>query len=105
MRGYQLWMRLRHVIMAVAQFKRSWHTRRHSVYSNSESDLDRQSIDSFLDAEPVGATIIKDLKSKGQGKRSRTGSETGPGHSSTAANEERISNGTYVCILVLLLTT
>ena len=68
--AYLQWTKLKNTILAVAQFKRSLHSRRQSVYSNSESDLDGQSMDSYLDSEPVGATIlIKEEKFKDEGLR------------------------------------
>ncbi|CAH1795855.1 unnamed protein product [Owenia fusiformis] len=48
--AYQLWTKVRNLIMGVAQFKRA--LRRRSIASLSESDLDgisRASVDSFLD--------------------------------------------------------
>jgi len=50
--AYQLWTKLRNVILAVSQFKYALRKRRLSIYSTSESDFDQishASMDSFID--------------------------------------------------------
>ena len=52
--GFQLWMKLRNVVTAVAQFRTALgdqHMRRPSLYSSSDDpEYDEQSIDSIMDA-------------------------------------------------------
>lgn len=52
--GFQLWMKLRNVVNAVAQFRTALgdqRVRRPSLYSSSDDpDYDEQSIDSIMDA-------------------------------------------------------
>jgi len=60
--AFQRWMKLRHTVLAVAQFKRGMRRaalRRASVYSNSESDYDQQSVDSsYLDPGSVAEATV-----------------------------------------------
>lgn len=62
--AYQLWRKLRNLIMAVAQFRHSIRRRSISLYSNSESDFDgisHASVDSFIEEQsnPDGNTSTK----------------------------------------------
>lgn len=67
--GYQLWMKLRNVVQAVAQFRSGLvehQMRRHSIYSNSETESytdDGQSVDSYLDATTVDSVTGSMVKS------------------------------------------
>jgi len=59
--AYQRWMRLRHTVLALAQFKQGLQIsarRRQSVYSNSESDYDGQSVDSYLEGSGGGNGVV-----------------------------------------------
>ena len=56
----KLWKKVRNVIFGVAQFRRAIRRRSLSLCSNSGSEYDKTSIDSFLDDHiPEKSTIMK----------------------------------------------
>lgn len=98
-KGHLSWLKIRNVIIGIAQFRRAVRRRSISVYSNSGSEFDQishASVDSYLTEAQAGtkASSVVDASTGPVVKESTTVIEDGLNKNSGSI-EERMSTGVF----------